>query len=428
MKKCLKLISFAFILVCAISVYADSFYLKNTKTLTEYGPFSNDRGTRFDIEGKHWCVMSARPGQILLADYPATTYYGPYDFKNGHIIKLGVDVFEFFNITPEIVNDPTANAIIKKATATNIAAPNSRINIASPKASQTPAIAIADTPQLQKRELAPAPSTNPAAYKEPELFDFKMEHNPLPRTGQIWVEPINSSKYNWGIGGFNGEKNSEIKRQRIGVSANYNGWFAEAAYSISGKSSGKLVPDGSTLSDLKLDGGNGYMLRGGYKYRFTIDGNWNGSFKVAFEYAKEDYDLTATAFQKINNSYKDIYDDEGVLIENVEEDSPLISFGYVDTTSSISISEKTLYFGFGIDRTSDIWGIGVELGFVAYSDLSSNGSVIVGLNEYKLDAERSHPILCEFNAWFKPVDFLFVFGEVYLGSDTGLRLGIGNNF
>ena len=419
-------------MIVSISAFADSFSLKNTKTALVYGPFENERGTRFTINDKDLCVLSARPGQILFADYPPTTYYGPYDFKNGHIIKLGTDVYEIINITASITKDPVAKKIIQEAAATPVVTQqnktNSRVNIAAPKETSQETIAIADNPELQKRELAPAPSTNPAAYKEPELFDFKMEKNLLPRSGRVWIEPVNTSKYNWKIGSFNGEKNSEIERKRIGVYATYNGWFAEAAYSLSGKSTGTLVPDGSTLSDLKIDGGKGYMFRGGYNYRFTIDGFWNGSFKAMFEYAKEDYDLTATSFQQIHNTYIDMYDEQGNIITTPEEDNPLASYGYVNTSSSISISEKTLSFGFGIDRTTDIWSIGVELGFVAYSDLTSSGSVTVGQSNYKLEAERSHPIICKFNGWYKPVDYMHIFGEIYLGSDTGLRLGVGKEF
>lgn len=436
MKKGLKFLTLTFMVLTAIIANADSFSLKNTKTSIVYGPFENERGTRFNIEGKNWGILSARPGQILFADYPTTTYFGPYDFKNGHIIKLGNEAFEVVNITKTVSiieaqelapNNQQQNPATTTVQPATISSTDSA-PVVSTTAPKPQTVTIADNPQLKKRELAPAPSTNPADYIEPELFEFKMERNLLPPTGQVWIEPINSSKYNWKIGNFNGEKNSEIERKRIGLSANYNGWFAEISYSISGKSSGTLVPNGSTLSDLKLDSGKGYMFRGGYNYRFTIDGKWNGSFKAMFEYAKEDYDLTATSFQEVHNSYNDIYDDNGNLIENPESDNPLISFGYVDTSSSISISEKTLSFGFGIDRTTDIWGIGFELGFVAYSDLSSSGSVIVGQNEYKLEAERSHPIVCEFNGWFKPVDYLYVFGNIYLGSDTGLRLGIGKEF
>lgn len=440
MKKRVKFLILTFLILTTLITSADSFSLKNTKTSLVYGPFENTRGTRFSIEGQNWGILSARPGQILFADYPPTTYYGPYDFKNGHIIKLGNEAFEIINISTGVSQNSSTTQTNKKNQTEKISPTknvsinsfagngNKQIVIAEPITTERNIVAIADNPQLQKRELAPAPSTNPASYKEPELFDFKMERNPLPRSGHIWIEPINASKYNWKIGGFNGEKNSKIERKRLGVFATYNGWFAEAAYSISGKSSGKLTPDGSTLSDLKLGSGKGYMFRGGYNYRFTIDGKWNGSFKAAFEYAKEDYDLTATTFQQIHNLYLDVYDDEGNLIENSEEDNPLISFGYVDTTKSITITEKTLSLGFGIDRTTDFWSIGFELGFVAYSDLSSSGSITIGLNEYKLEAERSHPIICKFNGWFKPVDHVYVFSEIYLGSDTGLRLGVGKEF
>lgn len=441
MKKGITFLSLICLVLFTIVANADSFSLKNTKTSLVYGSFENKRGTRFYIDGKCWCIMSARPGQILFANYPATTYYGPYDFKNGHIIKLGNDAFEITSITSSAAQDPATiqelNTISHKASAQTTAPiiqsntnthNNQQVQIATPKIQEQETIKIVDAPQLQTRELAPAPTTNPADYKEPELFDFKMEKNPLPRTGRIWIEPINSSKYNWKIGSFNGEKDSEIERKRIGLYATYNGWFAEVAYSLSGKTSGTLVPNGSTLSDLKLDGGKGYMFRGGYNYRFTIDGNWNGSFRAMLEYAKEDYDLTASSFQLIENTYNDMYDEFGNLIENPEYDNPLASYGYVNTSSSISISEKTLSFGFGIDRTTDLWGIGFELGFVAYSDLTSSGSITVGSTDYDLEAERSHPIICEFSGWFKPVDYLYVFSEIYLGSDKGLRLGIGKEF
>lgn len=467
MKKGFKLFAFTILMFCAISAFADSFSLKNTKTSILYGPFEKISGTRFKIENKDFCIMSARPGQILFANYPVTTYHGPYNFKHGQLINFDDASFEIIidslntpKVETEQKNSTNISHVeIKKETtikdkkfAVSIQKPKAQkieevktnksdiiiaepitsktnpVSIIEPAISKSGSVKIVDSPKLKKRELAPIPSTNPANFKDPEPFNFKMETNHKSSTINLWVEPVNSSKYNWKIGSFNGEKNSEIERKRIGISANYNGWFAEAAYSISGKSSGKLVPDGSTLSDLKLDGGKGYMFRGGYNYRFTIDGKWNGSFKAVFEYAKEDYDLTATAFQQVHNSYQDIYDDEGNLIENAEEDKPLISFGYVDTTSSISISEKTLSFGFGIDRTADTWGIGFDLGFVAYSDLSSSGSVTVGLNEYKLEAERSHPIICEFNGWYEPFDYLYIFGEFYLGSDTGLRLGVGKEF
>lgn len=447
MKNKFKIILCSTIAISALIVSGDSFSLKNTRTSILYGSFENERGTQFKIEDNEWCILSARPGQILFADYPTTTYYGPYDFKNGHIVKLGNEAFEIVDITTSNIteNTPITQTVAQPPTNTipSTTSNNRRVSIASPNISQPKTIEIADSPLLQKRELAPAPSTNPAYHKNFELMDINIKQNQLPLSCKMWYEPINSSKYNWKIGSFNGEKNSEIDRKRIGFSANYNGWFAEAAYSISGKSSGKLVPDGSTLYDLKLDNGKGYTFRGGYNYRFSIDSKWNASARIMFEYTREEYDLTAVSFVAIKKAPRIDEEDDKLLDTNdnnnkgtngdntndeIKEENPFVSYDYEDTSSSITISEKALSFGFGIDRTTDTWGIGVELGFVAYSDLTSSGSVSVGENKYDLEAERSHPIICEFNCWFNPVDFLFVFGEVYLGSDTGLRLGVGKEF
>ena len=40
-------------MIVSISAFADSFSLKNTKTALVYGPFENERGTRFTINDKN---------------------------------------------------------------------------------------------------------------------------------------------------------------------------------------------------------------------------------------------------------------------------------------------------------------------------------------------------------------------------------------
>lgn len=411
-----------FILIALITISnaifalaSDTFWLLNTIDGSANGPFTKEPGARFSIDGQSYSIMASAPGTILFSTYPTSKYFGPYSFKENHIIHLKDKTYSIYRI-----NDKNTHKPLHQTSTSQTTKPKQE-----PTTDTTTIVEVKHHVVPVRRDLAPAPTTNPGAFKEPEPFNFSFVKTQRDNYYAIFVEPITETKFNWEIGGYNGNQNSSLERKKIGVFGNYKGFFGEASLLMSQKSSGTLVPNDSNLSNLILDGGNGFSLKGGYEYRFLLDKKWHASVDISAEYSKSNFDMSATALVKSETSTPK---DTTNSTTTEELNQPVVSFIRVNESSTITIDELSLKIGFGVDRTSSFWEIGFYAGLFLYSDLSSSGSITLFDKNYDVSAKRSHPIYAELNGWYAPSEEFFINGKAFIGTDTGIRIGIGRFF
>ena len=383
------------------------FWLTETISGATAGPVSSEPGTRFIAAGKQWTVLASKPGQIFFADSQTGVKYGPYDFMPKRIIELGDVALAFTRVD---------NFSVKTDVSANQRVASARAN-------------AAENDQPLKRpkrwDPKPLPSTNPADH-EPAPENFSMQMRIYPPAFDVWAEPLHDVKYNWSVGSYAGNSGADMKMTRIGASGTWHNWFAEISKSQQGKTSGTVVPDETYLSDLGLAGGAGFALRGGYRYSFVVDGNWNVSFGGYASYEHTEFDMNATVFTRHGEvvSSTDIAGDSTTTANG----TTTVSYSFENYTEAVEMDEMTLTALGGIDYTSAFWGVGAFIQVDMYSENKFSGSVSVADETYKLSANRTDLVGIGITGWYSPFLDYFVTGSASVGSENALRIGFGKKF
>ncbi len=387
------------------------FWLTETLTGNTTGPILAKPGTRFSAADGHWVILVSKPGEILFSDSATAKHYGPYGFERQRIIALGSKALVFSKIEHFTGDDPSTVHPV------NSTMPIRHIEEPMPNV---------DVPQGWDRKTLL--STNPGDHlNRPK--GFAMEKRTYPSEGQIWVEPIHNSKYDWSVGDYAGNSGEDIESSRIGVSGTWNNWFAEGALITDAKTSGTIVPDNTYLSDLGLDGGSGFSASGGYLYSFVIDGKWNANFGGAAKYESTSFDMNATVFTRRGIVIPaDQVTADSVPVDAAADDTTITEYSFDHYTESLDMKELSLSLIGGIDYQSLYWGVATYFILDLYSDTSFSGSIQILDEAYDLSADKTHPIGIEASSWYSPFSDTIVSGSVSVGTETTLRVGFGKFF
>ena len=331
--------------------------------------------------------------------------------------------------------------------------------------------------------LAPLPSTNPGAHKEPGK-SWSLETFEVAPSVMLWAEPLRRSDYKWELGGRTGN-GADLETMRFGASGFWAGFFAEAAFVTGGKSSGSLVTDGTSLSALKLKDGDGWHVAAGYKYAFVIDGPWSANLSVFCAYDSISATLSASTTEKallsVPSTAKKL-DGEGDATagdgsggsdgsagsesdsetgetngatDDSEEPGPdapgsgsvgsddaipaspgsgsagtgsskpattetkVAGYEYKAWSKDVTLDEIRVGLGGGIEYNEWYWGVD------CWTDSSLDVSIPVLGSEYDLEAKRAQPISFQAGLWYCPMDNWLLEATVSVGSETVVRLGTG---
>lgn len=386
------------------------FWLTETISGTTIGPVVKRPGNRFRAAGKEWTILSSKPGQILFADAAASTQHGPYDFTLQRIIELGDVALSFSRI--------------EKFTGTNPTLDYSRT---TPRTISKPEASVA---KPVRRDLRPLPSTNPADHLSQPTSPAMVKRR-YPPTAVVWMEPIRNVKYDWSVGDFAGNSGEDMEMKRYGVEGSWRNLFLEVSAISDAKTGGTVVPDETYLSDLGLTEGSGYALRGGYVYSFVIDGNWNANLGGYGSYEETSFDMNATVFTRhgevVASSTVSAADAaDGSSADN--KDSTAVRYSFDRFTEEVSMEEMSLTMAGGIDYASDFFGLGAFVTIDFYSDTSFSGSIAVLDENYKLAADKTHPVGIALAGWYSPFMDYIVTASASIGTETAVRIGFGKTF
>lgn len=380
------------------NIKTERFWLENTITRETYGPVIRQQGYRFQAGPDSFTVLDSSPGKISVARQPDGKVFGPYDIHNGHILDLGNYAFAIFNVqTAEVPDLP-------------------------PDIQELTGVRVQGRP--------PKPPATPTFVRKP----VPIEQWPLRVGG--WIEPSRTAKYDWTIGGYAGEKSSDLKSTRLGASADWGNFFLRLGLVTDSKQSGSIAPATTALDSLKLEKGSGFNLAGGYIHPFALDEGWDILVGGLFEWTSESYDFTANTLQRVNvtrptESKKAESPDPEPSADTgdaTESAAPVVSYEYGDVTSSIDLSEFILAAVAGIRYQQDFWGAQGLLRIDFVSDISTSGSVHVLDTDLSISGDRSHPIVIEFGGWCYWLDHLRSDLTLQLGSIQSIRLGVSWEF
>ena len=361
------------------------------------GPVVNKPGNRFSAGGARWIVLESKPGEVNFAAADTLAPQGPYGLVEQRMFELGADAYVFTRILDYEGPDPGADESVVS------------------QAERAPAEPGRNTRSRDLPErwvLAPLPSTNPGAHKDPgrSWHPVRLEIAP---SATVWIEPLRKDPYEWKLGGLAGS-DTEIESRRIGVSGYWNGFFAEAALTASGKSGGTLVPDGASLSALRIGGGDGWHVAAGYRHAVVIDGNWSADASAFGSYDTLSADVSAVSAGAAPAPAED--GAEG-------EEEPGSPFG--SWSEGISMDGLRVGGGLGISYDEWYWGANVRLVVDCWTDTDLDAKVPVLGKSHELEADRANPVGGQIGFWYCPADNWLLEASATFGTETALRFGAG---
>ncbi len=371
------------------------------------GPVVNKPGNRFTAGGREWIVLQAKRGEVNFADAATLAPQGPYGLVEQRMFELGDVPYVFTRI---IDYEGTAPDVSEAVVTQAERAPAER---GRHEWSQ-------DLPE--RWVLAPLPSTNPGAHKEPGRT-WHLETLDVAPSVTAWIEPVRADPYDWSLGGLAGT-DADLETRRIGLSGVWNGFFAEAAFIAGGKSSGSLVPDGTSLSSLRLDGADGWHLAAGYKYAFVIDGPWSASVALWGSYDTVSADIAATTTGETDIEVP--VPATETTPEGAETATTTVKgIGFREWKSDATLDEFRVGVGVGLEYNEWYWGASARVVADCWTDTSLDVDVPVLDKTYNLEADRARPVGVQIGLWYCPADNWILEGSATLGSETAIRLGAG---
>ncbi len=384
-----------------------SMWITDVATGRTVGPVVNKPGNRFTAGGREWIVLQSKPGEVNFADAASLAPQGPYGLVEQRMFELGEEAYVFTRVLDYEGSTPgVSEAVVSQAE--RAPAEKGRHSWSQ------------DLPE--RWVLEPLPSTNPGAHKEPGK-SWGIETLQVAPTATVWFESIHRDPYDWTLGGFSGT-DASVETWRLGASGSWMGLFAEAAYVSGGKSSGSLVPDGTSLSKLKLEGGDGWHLGAGYRYAFVIDGPWSGSIGVYGSWDTLSADLSATTTSEtdivVATTETDEETGETVTTETVKK-----GLGFSEWKEDATLEEFRAGVAIGLQFDEWYWGAAARVVADCWTDTSIDLKVPVAGKDYRLEAERARPVGVQLSCWYCPVGNWILEGSLTLSTETTLRLGTG---
>ncbi len=394
-----------------------SFWLTEAVSGRTLGPIVNKPGNRFSLDGREWIVMQSKPGEIHFADAATLSPEGPYDLVEQRMVDLGPASYVFTRIEDFAGNDPEADRSVVT------------------QASRAPAEKgrhpwSQDLPE--RWILGPIPTTNPGAYKE-KVEPWSLETLELSPEVVVFAEPFRRVGYDWELDGRSGKKEA-LKTVRAGVAGEWHGVSAEAGLSTGGKTSGTLLDDSLALSGLRLDGGKGFFLGAAYDWRFRIDGGWSASVGGYAAYERLSLDVSSrSALVEAGAAPAgtgaatgtDDADGTGDDAGTAEAENAAAAYAFRPWSSDFTLSETRLGAAVSIRYDEWYWGLGATFRIDCVDSISCDASVPVIDEMQDLDADRSQPVTLLFTGWYSPADSWVVEGQVAVGAETSVRIGVG---
>ncbi len=362
------------------------FWLEQTISGERFGPVVNTAGYRFQIGTEGYMVLEAPAGKVLFTTYPETQYLGPFDLESGRILNLGARAYAIVDLD----------------------------SVPRPQLPPGGLPGVPPSPSPPTPPPTPRTSDGQAVQVEPWTWSAA----PPVLTTRLWFEPRRTTRYDWTLGGFTGERASKLEFTRLGGGVAWGSWVAEAGYGFNGRHAKSVIPAGATVSSLRLDNGEGVLLGVGYLRRIALERHWFVEVGGLLEHRNERFDLVATTLQSAPPGERPPTDDP----EEPVEEGP--RYVYRDTRSSATLRELTGLAKAGIAYDGDAWGLQLDVLIKLFDDTTVSGSVQVFDERHSLGGSRSHPVSVGLTGWCYLLETLRAEASLLVGADTTLRTAI----
>lgn len=387
------------VLLTGVAVAAERFTLVSIDSDTTAGPYTLFGGAKVRIAGELFELRIGNDERVTFVSVGSQKRYGPFQPVDGRIMRIA-DVSYVFRSVGEAERKKVNSG----------ARSSSAVSGATPALDPTAPIATFDPlPPPPERIAIPAedPRRTVAPLDFPALPDATS-----PLAWQFWLAPIDSTPLKWKIEGDAGNK-TDLERVSLGGAITWNAWLAEVQVSMNEKS-GRIVPDGLALSDCSLDGGSGFAFAVGYQRPFVVDGPWVASAGLYGRIRREEADLSVNLLHETSMIDTNI-------VGNVVYASDIGS-------STIKISETSLRLNLQLAYETEIWSAMAGVIVQPICEVEVSGDIPNGNSTLSLSAEHDEPLGVRLGVTANAADMFEIFGDITLGLERYVRVGIRREF
>lgn len=379
--------------VVAVSVFARDFTLNHPRTSTLFGPYRFQTGARARLGGVPFEIKIHDENDFSFKSLSDGKVFGPFQAVPNRLVKIEGEIY-VFNWDHNTVEH---------------AVPVKPVKSAAEKAYE------ADSAPIVVPDLPPEPE-KPTRLEIPEdqhkIFVPPKNLADLPDPSEslevlAWLAFVDTTPIDWEINSKKGKK-TEIDRVTLGGDINWNCWRAQIALSPSVKSGGIVPTDDG---DAKIDSGSGWLLALGYDRPFLLESGWSVNAGIHGMIRQDKGDL-------VSDSY---------VIDSQADTNGVYSMSMKHASSSVTLTEMSLWVDLGLSYTYDSWCIYGNFSFEPFSEYDVSGDLLYGGTVLELDAERNSPISMKVGGWYLFGQYRF-FADMTFFADMRFRIGCGFPF
>jgi hypothetical protein len=361
-------------LACAVTAGAATtirvFSLESIKTGKKHGPFQYLPNAPVQIEAERFQVTIKKRGSVAFLSVATRQSFGPYDFVEGRIIRIGGTLFTLTEIRKMAYTPPVAPSEPKRKTKpVPIAPAPARKPLESP-----PATAL----------VAPSGAEVPARVVKPEApriprRSARAERSPLEIGVSLGL--LRSTEYEWKIDGASDSVDTTINRNTVSFHLKKQRLSLNGGFTLDSHNNEDIDGDDITFRDVKLDDGLGWWLGIAGDIPVWRSGSWCASIIGDVYHMSEVYTAKYSAWTRTSS----VVQTEGT---NGTEET-VFTYDLQDLEEEVTIAETLGRIGGKIEYQRASWSWFSALRLTIFDDTDVSGGISASSGTYGMSLERT---------------------------------------
>ncbi len=392
---------------CMLCLHADAqaktFYLRDTRTLQEHGPFVYEDMSRITIGATTYQIRVTRTGRAFTISTPtADRVFGPFQFVSGRILTIGGTGMELTRVDDASRQPAPPPVFVPPGNVEETLPPDTLMQLPPPGNPNQPF--VADNAPLDFFEPEPAAS----AFSAPANVE----------AGIVW-EPFTETAYDQGIHGASPTYDLTIDRHIISAYLKRSGFSLGLGYIPRASWSDILLAAAAAnVDDAEIGDGSGYAARLAYEHTVYSSGAWDVEVFGNISYIHEEYDV---GFVTSERSMQTVVGTNGVVTTNVVRSSS------DQMSDTLELNETTARLGAKALYVADPWRAYAGASVVIFDDVDVSTSIHVGEGNTRIKLDRAG-LVSGFLGGSVDLYGCRAFAEYMYGDASGFRLGVARRF
>ena len=384
------------------------FSLESVKTGNKHGPFQYLPNAPVQIEEERFRVTIKKTGSLAFLSVATRQSFGPYDFVEGRIVRIGGALFTLTEI--------------RKMAYTPTVAPS------EPEREPRPA-PVAPAPARRRMEAPPtatrvAPSgvEAPARVVKPEAPRVPRRRaavNRLPLEIGVSLGLLHSTEYEWKIDGASDSVDTTINRNDVSFYLKKQWFSLHGGFTLDSHNNEEIDGDGVTFQDVELDDGQGWWLGIAGDIPVWRSGPWCASIIGDVSHMSEVYTAKYSAWARTST----VVQSDGT---NGTDETVLV-YDLHAQDEEVTIAETLVRIGGKVEYRHANWTYFGALRLTIFDDTDVSDGIRISSEAFDMTLERTGVASIVGGVSFDRMGLKW-FAEGEAGADNAVSFGVSRAF